>query len=139
MKILINKCYGGYSLSPKAMDRYYELQGKIAYHFKSKFVDINNTIYTALEDGDNSLFTTSFSVPNPNDFNSEELWKNYYLDSRPENRADPLLIQTIEEIGEKESSGSCADLRIIEIPDDIEYVIDDYDGIESVHEKHRSW
>ena len=29
--------------------------------------------------------------------------------------------------------------KIIEIPDDIEWEIDNYDGIESIHEKHRSW
>jgi len=28
---------------------------------------------------------------------------------------------------------------VVDIPDDIEYEIDDYDGIESVHEAHRSW
>jgi len=142
MKIVVNKCYGGYSLSHKAIARYYELKGLKVYHFKddySKGHGIDNKKYILVKEGDESLFTISFSVPNPNDFDSKELWSKYYLDSRPEDRTDPLLIQTIEELGEKESSGSCASLRIIEIPDNVNYEIDDYDGIESIHETHRSW
>jgi hypothetical protein len=48
------------------------------------------------------------------------------------------LVQVIEELGE-EANGSHAKLEVIEIPDGVEYTIDEYDGIESIHEKHRSW
>lgn len=132
MKIVVNKCYGGFSLSPKCIERYYKLKGMKCYHFSK-----DGGVYIP-HDGD-GLFITSFSVPNPNDFKQKELWDNYYLTNRPENRTCPLLIQAIEEIGEKESSGSCAALRIIEIPDGVDWELDEYDGIESVHEKHRSW
>jgi hypothetical protein len=54
-------------------------------------------------------------------------------------RTDPRLIQAIEELGEKESSGKLAKVHIIEIPDGIQYEIDEYDGVESVEEIHRSW
>lgn len=54
-------------------------------------------------------------------------------------RADKRLISAIEKIGEDESSGDHADIQIIEIPDDVEWEIDEYDGIETIHEKHRSW
>jgi hypothetical protein len=30
-------------------------------------------------------------------------------------------------------------LEVIDIPDDIEWFISDYDGVETVHEAHRSW
>lgn len=39
----------------------------------------------------------------------------------------------------KKASGKCAELKVIEIPDGVDWEIDDYDGIETVHEKHRSW
>ena len=39
----------------------------------------------------------------------------------------------------EKANGSCSSLTIIEIPDDIQYTIDEYDGMESVHEDHRSW
>ena len=49
------------------------------------------------------------------------------------------VVQAIEEIGEEESSGRFGEIKIIEIPDGISYEIYDYDGIESIHETHRSW
>lgn len=54
-------------------------------------------------------------------------------------RADPRLIAAIEKVGEENASGNLADIRIVEIPDDVEWEISEYDGVETVHEKHRSW
>jgi len=54
-------------------------------------------------------------------------------------RDDPHLIQTIEELGEASASGPLAELKIVEIPDDVQWEIHDYDGMESIHEKHRVW
>lgn len=53
-------------------------------------------------------------------------------------RNDPKLVKVVEELG-KEANGQFANLKIIEIPDDIEWDIEDYDGMESIHEKHRIW
>jgi hypothetical protein len=30
-------------------------------------------------------------------------------------------------------------LEIVEIPDDVEYTIEEYDGLEHIAEKHRTW
>lgn len=54
-------------------------------------------------------------------------------------RDDPNLIKAIEQIGEDKASDRLSKIKIIEIPDGIEYEIDDYDGMESIHESHRSW
>lgn len=54
-------------------------------------------------------------------------------------RDDPKLIAAIEKIGLKESSGQHAELKIVEIPDDVEWTIKEYDGIEWVAEKHQTW
>ena len=53
-------------------------------------------------------------------------------------RTDPILIQVVEALG-AEADGRFAKLRIIEIPDDIEWEITEYDGSESVEEVHRKW
>jgi hypothetical protein len=54
-------------------------------------------------------------------------------------RANPKLVEVVEKLGE-EANGFCASLRVIEIPDDVkEWYIDDYDGVETIHEKHRYW
>jgi hypothetical protein len=54
-------------------------------------------------------------------------------------RANPKLVEVVEKLGEV-ANGFCASLRVIEIPDDVkEWYIDDYDGVETIHEKHRYW
>ena len=54
-------------------------------------------------------------------------------------RADPRLIEAIEAIGLEGSAGSCAKLKIVEIPEGIDFTIEDYGGIESIREAHRVW
>ena len=54
-------------------------------------------------------------------------------------RTHPLLIQAIEKVGLEKSSGTFAELKIVEIPDDVNWYIDDYDGMESVHQQHCTW
>ncbi len=46
--------------------------------------------------------------------------------------------RAVEELKE-EANGTFAELKIVEIPDDVEWVIEEYDGIEWVSEKHRVW
>lgn len=53
-------------------------------------------------------------------------------------RTDPKLVEVVEKLG-KEANGVCSDLEVVEIPDDIDWEIDDYDGYETIHEKHRKW
>ena len=53
-------------------------------------------------------------------------------------RDNPFLVRVVEELGTKASS-KYADLGVIEIPDGVEYEIDDYDVMETIHEKHRTW
>lgn len=59
----------------------------------------------------------------------------YYYDIE---RNDPLLVQVIEELG-KESYGDYSVLKIVDIPDGISWYIEEYDGMESIHETHRTW
>jgi len=53
-------------------------------------------------------------------------------------RTNPELIKVIKKLGKK-ANGTCADLKIVKIPNDIEWSIEEYDGIEWVAEKHRIW
>lgn len=52
-------------------------------------------------------------------------------------RTDPVLVEGVETLGAAAASGPKASLKIVEIPDGIEYEIDDYDGRESIHERHQ--
>ena len=53
-------------------------------------------------------------------------------------RNDPILVQVVEELG-KEANDMCAYLEVIEIPDDVNWYIEEYDGLEHIAEVHRTW
>lgn len=53
-------------------------------------------------------------------------------------RTDPHLIEVVEVLG-VDAEGNYADLKIVEIPDDVQWEITYYDGLESVREVSRTW
>lgn len=53
-------------------------------------------------------------------------------------RTDPVLIQVVETLGDKASCGS-SELKIVTVPDDVKWEIEDYGGMERVVEEHRVW
>ena len=48
------------------------------------------------------------------------------------------LVHTVETLQEV-SSARYAQLKVVEIPDHISWYISDYDGVETIHEHHRTW
>ena len=63
---------------------------------------------------------------------------NEDFESRDIERNDPVLVKVVEELGSK-SFGFAANLKIVEIPDDVDFVIQEYDGSEHIAEAHRTW
>ncbi len=55
-----------------------------------------------------------------------------------DDRANPLLVAAVEALG-AEAGGSCAELKVVDIPDEVEWQIESYDGREWVAETHRTW
>ena len=53
-------------------------------------------------------------------------------------RDDPGLVKVVETLGGA-ANGMCAELRIVEIPTDVDWQIEEYDGMEHIAEKHRTW
>lgn len=53
-------------------------------------------------------------------------------------RDDPALVSAVETLGAA-ANGPFAQLKIVEIPDDVVWYIQDYDGVEWVAESHRTW
>lgn len=47
-------------------------------------------------------------------------------------RDDPRLVECVETLGSEKASGICARLVIVEIPDGINYGIEEHDGIETI-------
>ena len=69
----------------------------------------------------------------------QETWSGYpNFDDWNLARDDPHLVEAVELLGAA-SAGSFADLKVVEIPDDVEWNIQEYDGLEWIAEKHRTW
>lgn len=93
MKVVINSCHGGFSLSDAGIARYLELKGT-------------------------------------------ELTANFYDRNIPRN--DTALVQVVEELKEA-ANGAFAKLKILDIPDDVKWQVEEYDGLEWIAEAHRTW
>lgn len=116
MKVLINACFGGFGLSDAAFEKLLDRRGIAWEKQEGKFGGIDYFHAGHLGDYDHYLY----------DRNSTE------------NRADPDLIAVFEEMGDL-ANGRYSRLKIVEVPDDVEWEIDEYDGNEWIAEKHRTW
>ena len=66
-------------------------------------------------------------------------WDNHgYEYSEYDDRTNPKLVECVETLG-KAANGAFADLKVVEVPDDVEWDIENYDGVEWVSEAHRTW
>ena len=53
-------------------------------------------------------------------------------------RDSPQLVQIVEQFGDC-ANGCYSSLKVVEIPDGVEWTIGEYDGCEWVAEAHRTW
>ena len=138
MKLVINKCYGGFSLSNKAEELYIKkAELRLFRYEQTKYrhkdgKDLFEKVGITYSEMSPFQFTKdkgeSFSI-----FSNDDYW--HFSDIK---RDDPILLSTVEFLGE-EANGRYAKLCIVEIPDDAIWEIVEYDGMESIHEQHRSW
>jgi hypothetical protein len=91
VKVVVNRCYGGFGLSKKAYDEIGLKWDGYGYHYSEDF-----------------------------------------------KRTDPTLVAIVEKLGE-EASGLLSKLVVVEVPDDVDWEIDEYDGMERVRERSREW
>jgi hypothetical protein len=50
-----------------------------------------------------------------------------------------VLVKIVEEMGEQAGQKGITKLKVVEIPDNIEWSVHEYDGSEWVAEAHRTW
>ena len=117
-KVVISTCYGGFGLSHDAEVLY--LTGK----------GIPYTVSESTWSGSSDKRQCNVS--------KEDNGGEYYCDGDIP-RDDPLLVRIVESLGTEKASSWASKLEVIEIPDDVEWTIQEYDGTEWIAEAHRTW
>lgn len=141
MKVVINKCFGGFGLSDKAVEMVMNRKGLNCFRYKqTKFsFESGDDEFTRCELFNNKDLLRYYQTEDlgekfVGEFPYDTCWNDYKI-----KRDDTDLIAVVEKLGEEAASGSFAELKIVEIPDDVNWEIHEYDGLETIHEAHRSW
>jgi len=113
-RVVINDQHGGFGLSHEA---------------KIKYLTLSSIAFTLEDQPDRD---TQFKKGPLIMVCGHEYWE------RDIDRDDPVLVKVVQEMG-ADASGEHAKLKIVEIPADVDWQIDEYDGSEWVAEKHRVW
>ena len=116
-KVVINKCFGGFGLSHEAVMAYAKLKGFALYSEEER-----------------GSYRTYYKNPRENGLGD----RADYFDPYSIPRDDPALLQVVLTLGVA-ANGECADLKIVEIPDYVQWHVEEYDGNEHIAEDHRSW
>ena len=112
--VVINVCHGGYSLSREAEYLY----------LKQTLIDYETQPRESRHD------TERYG---PLILVNGKIWYSSDI-----SRDDPVLVSVVRELGTK-ANGDFAELKIVEIPANVHWQIDEYDGREWVAEAHRTW
>lgn len=104
MKIVVNKCYGGFGLSNFAYKELLKRKGKECYFYDWKF----HKGYTRIDDDNNKHFSVTVSTKDYGKF-TEEIDSEHCVYYRGDDiRNDLDLIAMIEEFGSEKCSGRFA-------------------------------
>lgn len=129
-KVILNKGYGGFELSRKAYELYAKKKGLELYTYTST---IENDKWKYKYSDGSDFFMTYFTKDFGNNVEiSKEDYEKYVLYLSETAREDKTLIEVVEELGKK-ASGRCGELKIVKIPDNAFFIIDNYDGIETLY------
>lgn len=144
MKIVKNSCFGGFGLSDKAYEKLIEY-GIPVRRYEPEERNPETGLYDRkpINNEGEVIFDRDLEEESDMSKAMRRLGGRYW-DSflGRHNRNHPLLVKVVEELGgghRMGASGQFANLEVVEIPDDVEWEIDEYDGLETIREKHRTW
>lgn len=136
MEVVINACFGGFSLSPKALlwlwdQGVTEIGTEASKYYRETEEYLKDLNEWKLYCNENSDFSSVLAVFSPD----EKFILSPYCSIK---RNHPKLVECVKLLGSK-ANGSCSELKIIEIPDDVKFEIERNEGYEHVAEVHRTW
>lgn len=139
-RIVINTCHGGFGLSNEGILHYLDLCGTPVWsEVQDSLVPFK---YWLVPPGPERLNDpspqewASMTVAERQTYNQKYSTQVFYDRDLP--RDDPFLVKTVLDLGER-ANGRHAELKVVEIPSNVDWVIEEYDGKEWVAEKHRTW
>ena len=143
MKVVINTCYGGFGLSDAAYEQLHAWGVPIQKYVEQEQDEATGLYKPQPLNAGEVIFDSDLTPAEENSI-SALYWKyrgisqRYWDGGWTKDRSHSLVLRVVEELGEK-ANGLHAKLSIVEIPDGTDYEIDEYDGIEHIAEKHRTW
>ena len=139
MKVVINACFGGFSLSDAAYE-WMIAHGVPARMYIERERDPETKLYLSSDENDGEVIFDRDMSDNESavSVRMRTLAGRYWDTWTDGNRSHPMLLGAIAALGEQ-ADGRYAKLAVVEIPDDIQYTIEEYDGSEHVAEQHRTW
>jgi hypothetical protein len=139
-QIVINTCHGGFGLSVAAIKRYYEIKNQPVWIEPNRRNTRVSTVWLVpperrvdILEGQAWNALTNEEQRAHNDQYSSQTWNCRELE-----RDDPVLVQVVKELGSA-ANDRYSDLKIVQVPPDVDWVIEEYDGDEWVAEQHRTW
>jgi len=140
MKVVINKCWGGFGLSDKAYEWMHKNGIPIRKYVPEKYGK-DGLVKREPKNEGKIIFDRMLSPATMPSFTVEQEIKvlgRYWDTWTGKNRAHPLVVSVVEALGDK-ANDQHASLKVVEIPDGIKWHIEEYDGQEHVAEDHRTW
>lgn len=128
-KIILNKSFGGFDVSEEGYRLYAKKKGLELYKYIICDYDVNKLRY-ATKDENFIVYYYTKDFGNNVEISNEDN-KKYFLYLNNRYREDETLIEVVEELGQK-ASGRFGNLQIVEIPDNVFYQINEYDGLETI-------
>jgi hypothetical protein len=148
-RVVLNDCFGGFGLSHAAVMKLAQRKGWTLYPHAD---DISVKYFGPLEGNEDGYggIIHYYTVPPEQYHECSEKWRaedgdygrinstDWYFSCRDLERDDPDLVAVVDDLGDA-ASGAHAELKLVEIPADVEWEISEYDGLEHIAEKHRTW
>ena len=144
-KVVINRQFGGFGLSEAAYEWLIAHGVPVRKYVENKRGEDGRYLPESANEGE-IIFDRELTLPGEsgtNDrmyhaFKPNGLLGRYWETWIGKQRHHPLLVQVVEALG-AEANGMFATLEIVEIPADVEYEVEEYDGMEHIAETHRRW